>query len=190
MPAPLQVKLSESEDLTLEQLSLANSIAKRTRKRATALRLSHQGWSVSKIGEYLKCAPQTVRKTVQRWEKKGLMGLWDLPRSGRKPLWKEEDWQCIEQWLQEECSYSAKQIGERLKRERKIALGAEQIRRILKKKMALEKNEKKTAFTHESPRSRSEKERLGNAGKMGSNGINYLNVFRRVRMLSSKSIGL
>jgi len=74
MPAPLQVKLSESEDITLEQLSLANSITKRTKQRAIALRLNNQGSSVDKISNYLKCSPQTVRKTIHRWETKGLMG--------------------------------------------------------------------------------------------------------------------
>ncbi len=43
MPAPLKVKLSESENITLEQLSLANAIAKRTKQRAMVLRLSNQG---------------------------------------------------------------------------------------------------------------------------------------------------
>ncbi|AOY80605.1 helix-turn-helix domain-containing protein [Moorena producens JHB] len=139
MPAALQVKLSESEDITLEQLSLANSIAKRTKQRAYALRLNNKGWSVDKISNYLKCSPQTVRKTIHRWETKGLMGLWDLPRSGRKPSWKEEDWQCIEKWLESECSYTSKQLAEKLQRERQIKLGAEQIRRILKKKIGVGK---------------------------------------------------
>ena len=34
MPSFLQVKLSESEDQTLEQLSLANTVPKRTKQRA------------------------------------------------------------------------------------------------------------------------------------------------------------
>lgn len=139
MPAPLQVKLSESEDITLEQLSLGNGIAKRTKQRAMALRLKNQGWSVEKISNYLKCAPQTVRKTIQRWEGKGLMGLWDLPRSGRKRTWKEEDWNHLEKWLKDDCSYTSKQLAEKLNQERQIKLGPEQIRRMLKKKIGVGK---------------------------------------------------
>ncbi len=190
MHPPLQVKLSESEDITLEQLSLANAIAKRTKQRAMALRLSHQGWSVTQIGDYLKCTPQTVRKTIHRWETQGLMGLWDNPRSGRKRSWDEEDWQYLEKCLNEECGYTSKQLAEKLEPERQVKLGAEQIRRILKKKLALEENKKATPFKPESQRSGSQKARFGNAEEVGRNGFNHLNVFRRVRMLSSKSVGL
>ncbi len=139
MPAPLKVKLSESEDITLEQLSLANAIAKRTKQRAMALRLSNQGGSVTQIGDSLKCTPQTVRKTIHRWETQGLMGLWDNPRSGRKRSWDEEDWPYLEKCLKEECSYTSKPLAEKLEPERRVKLGAEQIRRILKKKIGVGK---------------------------------------------------
>ena len=52
MPAPLKIKLSEDEDLTLRELSVAQSLPKRTRIRAMVLRLSNQGWSVAKISNY------------------------------------------------------------------------------------------------------------------------------------------
>ena len=149
MPAPLKVKLSTSEDLTLEQLSLANTIAKRTKQRAIALRLSHQGWSVKEISRYLKCAPQTVRKTFHRWTDQGLSGLWDLPRSGRKTSWNQEDWKCLEKWLESEMAYTARQLAAKLFEERGVSLGAEQIRRLLKKKVVLEKDEEKTASDDE-----------------------------------------
>ena len=134
MPAPLQVKLSESEDLTLEQLSLANSIPRRTKQRAIALRLNNQGRSVEEVSHYLKCAPQTVRKAIHRWDEVGLMGLWDEQRPGRKRRWNEEDWRYLKKCLEEECSYTSLQLAQKLKQERKVELGAEQIRRILKKK--------------------------------------------------------
>ena len=95
MPAPLKVTLSEHEDLTLRELSLAKTIPKRTRIRAMVLRLNNQGWSVPKISHYFHWAPETVRVALKRWLKQGLVGLWDLPRSGRKPAWKESDWNMV-----------------------------------------------------------------------------------------------
>jgi len=80
------------------------------------------------------CLPNRQRNdsTIHRWESKGLIGLWDNPRSGRKRSWNEEDWQCLERWLKEECSYTSKQFAKKLEREHQVKLGAEQIRRILK----------------------------------------------------------
>lgn len=51
----------------------------------------------------------------------------------------------MEQWLNEPRSISSRQLSQRLARERQVFLGAEQVRRILKKKVALEKTETKTA---------------------------------------------
>ena len=49
-----------------------------------------------------------------------------------------------EQWLSEPRSYSANRLSQKLAAERQVHLGAEQIRRILKKKLALEKTKKQT----------------------------------------------
>ena len=134
MPAALRITLSENEDLTLRELSLANNIPKRTKSRALAVRLNHQGWSVAQISSYLAWAPQTVRVALKRWKHLGLAGLWDKSRSGRQPRWSELDWQLIEKWLREPRGYTSKQLAQKWQSERQINLGSEQIRRILKKK--------------------------------------------------------
>lgn len=134
MPSFLQVKLSESEDQTLEQLSLANTVPKRTKQRAIALRLSNRGKRVNQIQEYLKCGAKMVRQAIHRWEEKGLTGLWDEKRVGRKRRWTAQDWQIIEQCLEQQRAYTSKQLAQKLKEETAVELGAEQVRRILKKK--------------------------------------------------------
>ncbi|MEM6612592.1 MAG: hypothetical protein AAF652_10130 [Cyanobacteria bacterium P01_C01_bin.72] len=45
MPAPLRITLSKTEDLTLQELSMANT--------------------VSRIAEHLKQSPHTVRQTIR-----------------------------------------------------------------------------------------------------------------------------
>lgn len=134
MPAPLRITLSSTEATTLEELSYANGVARRTKQRAIALRMNAQGWNVPDIADYLGWAQSTVRHTLERWNTIGLMGLWDAPRPGRKRTWQAEDWQVIEALVQEPRRYSARQLSQKLLEQRQIALGQEQVRRILKKK--------------------------------------------------------
>lgn len=107
----------------------------RTRQRATALRLNGQGWKVPQIAKYQDLAEQTVRETLRRWQQYGLGGLWEQRGRGRHRRWSEEDWQVLQHWVDEPRRYSAKQLSHKLETERHIELGAEQVRRILKKKI-------------------------------------------------------
>ena len=177
MPAPLQIKLSTEEDRTLRELSSANGLPVRVKQRAVALRLNAHGWNVPKIAEYLEWAEQTVRETIERWRRGGLGGLWEAPGRGKKPRWQESDWQALQQWLSEPRRYSARQLSERLASERGIELGAEQVRRILKKKLLLEASA--TSSTKVKTRTDNCKTgRLGAAQTMGPAGVSASEVFR------------
>ena len=140
MPAGLKITLTEEEDRTLKELELGKEIPKRTKYRASVLRLNSRGWTVKAIADYLGWAESTVRQTIHRWNKLGLLGLWDASGRGKKATWTEEDWQVIQQWLNEPRSISSRQISQRLARERQVFLGAEQVRRILKKKAGVGKD--------------------------------------------------
>lgn len=135
MPAPLRIKLNEAEDETLKSLSYADNVPRRTKARATALRMNAQGWNVPAIAEHLALCEQSVRQAIERWTQIGLMGLWDAPRTGRKRRWQDEDWQVVEQAVKEPRRYSARQLSQKLFESRQIHLGQEQVRRILKKKV-------------------------------------------------------
>lgn len=135
MPAPLKIKLTPEEDLTLLELSCANGVPRRTKLRAIALRLNAQGYNVREIADYLDWAEKTVRQSIHRWSSLGLMGLWEASGRGRTRRWADEDWLAVERWLTEERRYSARQISQRLQSEKNIQLGTEQVRRILKKKI-------------------------------------------------------
>jgi len=134
MPAPLRIQINEAEDETLKALSYADGVPRRTKARATALRMNAQGWNVPDIAEHLGWTQQSVRQAIKRWQNIGLMGLWDLPRTGRHRCWSDEDWQIVEQAVQEPRRYSARQLSQKLLDARQIQLGQEQVRRILKKK--------------------------------------------------------
>lgn len=138
---PLRVFLTISQEKTLFELSKTNLVPQRTRDRASALRLSSMGWKIEKIALYLKWSKQTVRETIHKWLKQGLPGLWDAPGKGRKKKWQREDIAEIEKKLAtEERAYSSHQLCEFLAKERKINLSERHLRRILKKKLSVEKD--------------------------------------------------
>lgn len=62
----------------------------------------------------------------------------EAPGRGKKRTWHEVDWQVVEKCLAQNRRYSARQLSQKLLEERQIELGAEQIRRLLKKGVALE----------------------------------------------------
>jgi len=134
MPSALRIILTAEEDRTLKELTCADRVARRTKQRAMALRLNAHGWNVPQIAEYLDWAQQTVRQTIKRWQLQGLGGLWEAPGRGKKRSWHEVDWQVVEKCLEQDCRYSARQLSQKLLDEREIKLGAEQIRRLLKKR--------------------------------------------------------
>ena len=141
MPAPLRVKLSLEEEKTLKELEKASSVPYRTRNRAQMLKLNAKGINAPEIARIFDCHEHTVRAAIQRWLNKGLVGLWSDRGRGAKPKWKSEDIEYIETCLmEEERTYNSVQLARKLKQERAVNLSSDRLRRILKKKISLEKN--------------------------------------------------
>jgi len=133
MPAPLQIRLTEEEDQSLYQFKFNEEIPKRTRERAEALRLSAYGMSVAQIASYLDWDEQTVRDTFHRWWDKGMEGLYEAQGRGRPAECSPEDLNYIEQLLEQQRTWDAGQIAEKLAQDRKVELSINQVRRVLKK---------------------------------------------------------
>ena len=142
MPAPLRIKLNRQEEKTLTELRKAISVPYRTRERAHMLKLNAQGRNVPEIARIFDCHEHTVRATIRRWETRGLVGLWEASGRGVKPKWKAEDIEYIEACLnEEERTYNSAQLARKLKQERAVDLSSDRLRKILKKKISLEKNQ-------------------------------------------------
>ncbi len=134
MPAPLRIILTPEEDLTLRELRLAQTVPQRTRDRAHILRLNAQGWNTPAISAMFECHQHTIRSTIRRWEKQGLVGLWEAPGRGAKPRFQAEDLQYVAELLaQETRTYNSTQLVRKLKQERNIDLSSDRLRRLLKK---------------------------------------------------------
>ena len=135
MGAPLRITLSAPEQTMLEDLRVAPKVVQRTRDRAHMLLLNGQGWRVTKIAECFSCHPNTVRQTIKRWQRAGLMGLWDAPGRGVKPKWSEADLVYLETCLEEEeRTYTSAQLSRLLEQERQVQLSSDRVRRVLKKR--------------------------------------------------------
>ena len=138
---PLRVFLTRNQEESLFELSKSTTVPQRTRDRASAIRLSSLGWKVDKIAIYLKWSSSTVREAIHRWKNCGLIGLWDAPREGRKRKWQPAALAEIECKLdKEQRTYNSRQLCQFLAKERKIQLSERHLRRILKKKLSMEKN--------------------------------------------------
>ena len=134
MPAPLQVELTVEEDTTLRELSLATEVPRRTRQRAMVIRLNSNGWRVGQIAQHLQLHEHSVRRAMRQWQRVGLYGLWEKRRPGRQRRWQEEDAAAVEQWLQEERSYTSPQLCQRLAQEHQVHLSQRTMSRLLQKR--------------------------------------------------------
>jgi DNA-binding NarL/FixJ family response regulator len=63
MPTGLKITLTLDEDQTLKELELAKEAPRRTKHRASVLRLNSRGWTVKAVADYLGWAESTVRQT-------------------------------------------------------------------------------------------------------------------------------
>ncbi len=135
MGCRLKVFLTEEEKLTLEELRKAKDIPQRTKDRAQVLLLNARGLKNEQIAKGLNWAISTVRQTLHRWEKLGLVGLWDAPGRGGKPRYSESDLIYLENCLaQEPKAYNSHELAKKLASERQVNLSADRLRRVLKKR--------------------------------------------------------
>jgi transposase len=134
MGARLRVFLTQKQDKTLLELRTAD-LPQKLKDRDLVIRLNAHGWYVEKIAAHFNWTPQTVREVLHKWQKLGMVGLWELPGRGGKPKWKEEDIEFLEECLKNEPrTYNSVQLAQKLEKERSIKLSPDRLRRILKKK--------------------------------------------------------
>ena len=121
------------------ELRTATTAPQRVKDRAEVVRLSHQGMYVEKIAAFFNWTEQTVRETLQRWQAKGLGGLWDAPRPAAQRRWQPEHTEDLEACLREDPhTYHSQQLAQKLASERNVKLSADHLRQVLKKRGNLE----------------------------------------------------
>jgi transposase len=134
MGARLRVFLTKEQDTELFELRRSN-VPQKVKDRAEIIRLNAHGWYVEKIAAHFNCGEQTIRQVLNKWEKEGIEGLWELAGRGKKPKLTEDDIKYLEKCLNEEPqTYNSKQLAEKLEKERALKVSTNTVRRVLKKK--------------------------------------------------------
>lgn len=123
--------LQESERITLEEL-LKNHSSSRARARAHAVLLSNRGFNLNEIARIFEIDRDTASRWLSDWEKNGIAGLHDDPRSGRPNKLTEEEILQLQSMINEE-PRSIRQVAAKIKEKFNKEISIETIKRIAKK---------------------------------------------------------
>lgn len=93
--------LTEETQQTLQEMQL-NHPKSQCRRRAQAILLNAKGFSIPKLVKIISVRRNTISQWIDQWEDYGLVGLYDLPRSGRPPIFNEEEVELLKSITDEE----------------------------------------------------------------------------------------
>ena len=93
--------LTEAERVTLQEAWKYGPTA-RVRQRAHALLLSGQGFRIPQLVGIFQVDRDTLSGWMDDWERDGLVGLFDAPRTGRPPIYSAEERQRLRELVEEE----------------------------------------------------------------------------------------
>jgi len=106
--------------------------ARRARMRAHSLLLSHQGFSIPHIARFYQVDRRSVSTWLDRWQTMGLIGLYDQPGSGRRPLLNDEEQQKVHAYLRQ-YPKDVKKVVQVLEQETTKRVSTKTIKRLIKK---------------------------------------------------------
>ena len=113
------IQLTTEETITLQE-GMKSGTAHLFRKRCHCLILSSEGYQVKDLAEVLGVSANTIYGWLNRWEKKGVVGLRDRAGRGRKPILSVADFAQVKLRVQENAQQlrlARVQLKEELKRD-------------------------------------------------------------------------
>ena len=131
-PATHFVKSLSEEDKDILQYLRDEGETSRIRRRALAVLLSNEGYSVNEIAEIFDSNRATVCLWLERWEESGPSGLGDKPRSGAPPTLDEEEQEQALEFLKEH-PHSPKQVLRRIEKELGKTISRDTLRRLARR---------------------------------------------------------
>jgi transposase len=161
MPKTIDFTLSEAELSTIE-----NAIKSAERadvvKRATAVRMLHQGQSPAEVAEIFSVALPTPYQWFHRFRAKGLAGLQNKPRSGRPPIADEAYQTELDTALEQEPSelgyefalWTVQRLNQHLQKVTGKQISDERLRVLLKKRGWVYRRPKETLTHKQDPEER------------------------------------
>ena len=102
------------------------------RRRAHAILLSEQGYTINQISDILDVRRNTISIWFKKWEASGLGDLIDKPRSGRVPILDEDDRERLQALVQDH-PHQIRTLQARLQEETGKTFSSDTLRRALKK---------------------------------------------------------
>lgn len=123
-------------DLTLDTIKLLNKIYKQSyhyqvQQRAHCILLSYDGATISELMEIFQVSRRTIYNWMNDWEEYRLLGLYNRPGRGRKPIFNElQEWQ-IKEWAKQSPK-DLKKVLAQIKELWEITVSKDTVKRILK----------------------------------------------------------
>lgn len=124
--------ISEAELKALESAHKNHPTA-RVRNRAHVIILSYKGFKMQNIADICGIDRHAVSRVIDKWNKFGILGLYDAPRSGRPRILTPEDEEFVHELVVEE-PRSTKKIIVTLEDQRGKKVSGSTVRRVIKKK--------------------------------------------------------
>ena len=106
--------------------------SRRARMRAHSLLLSHRGSAIPHIAQFYQVDRRSVSTWIDRWQTMGLVGLYDQPGSGRRPLLNDEEQQKVHAYLGQ-YPKDIKKVVQALEQETTKRVSTKTIKRFIKK---------------------------------------------------------
>ena len=125
------VSLSREQLSELDAVMRSKGCDKRTFKRLQSIKLNATGYSILQIIDLLGVHYKSAYNWISRYEKEGVAGLKDKPKSGRPPILTEKDKDRVEAFIQE-TPQQPKVVLARVETELGKTVSRDTLRRVLK----------------------------------------------------------
>jgi len=125
------IDITDAELITLEA-AYKNHQTSRVRNRALVIILYHKCFQMKDIADICGISRQAASRTINKWEKFGIRGLYDAPRSGRPHALTPEDEEFVHKIVEEE-PRSTKKIRINIEDQRGKTVSSSTVRRVIKK---------------------------------------------------------
>ena len=142
------VKILSEEDYTKLVENQQKSENFRVRNRSQAILLSFEKYSIDEIAAICGVHRNAISRWINRWNEFGLKGLSDVEKNGRPPiLTLEEQAKTVEIAMQNP-KFPHRQLSQ-IKAETGKTISSYTLKRVIKKRLDLEKNQVGIVETHQ-----------------------------------------
>lgn len=131
MPPSKHIQLTKQEDDQLREIEQNPHLRPKVRLRAQVLRFSHRGSSMEAIASYTGRSAASVARDLDRFQRRGVMGLADGCAPGNPPRITAQVRDYMEERLSEKRTWNATQLAEAIEEQFSLKVSPEAVRQHL-----------------------------------------------------------